>query len=145
MGICMPGKYVSTGGTFCNYLCNCKPHFLGWDWKLRQNLQFKWQQLLKNISHKVWHCSIQLFNIRTHNAWGTPVLVCKQAHLHWHWYPVYCTYAPDTSNERLLYLINVLYSNERKDSSLLYTPTHMHTTHTPHTHHTHHTHTQHAH
>ena len=53
-----------------------------------------------------------------------------------HWYPVYCTHAPDTSKEKLLYPINVLYSNERKDINFspLHTNTHAHNTHTTRTH-----------
>jgi len=53
--------------------------------------------------------------------WGTPVLVCKQG-------------------QRLLYQINVLYSNETKVISTHQHTTHTHT-HTPNSHHTHNTHT----
>jgi len=86
-----------------------------------------------NISHKV--CSTytsQLFNIRTHNEEHQSLYANKLTYI-----GILPTVIMHQTPAMRDYLKN----------SLLYTPTHTHTTHTSHTQHTHttHTHTQHTH
>ena len=121
MGMCVSGKYVSTGGTFCSHLC--KPHHLAETENYRQNLQLKWQQLLKNISHKVWHCSIIPHNYSTFEH--------TMHEKHQSLYGNKLTYIDILSTVHIIIMHH---------THTQHTHTHTHTTHNIHTPHTH-THT----